>query len=346
MNTNDNLKSKSDYLVKELPTCAKPYFDYLRNENRSERTISQYAYDIKRFFEYVSSLEQFKNKDLNKLNIDDILDNVSKDDLLEYSNLITLCAVKDVSKTSKPQKNTVSSNYVARKTSSLQSFYKFFQEKEYIKSNPSIFMAHPKLKRKNILIMEVDEIQRILDAINDTSNMSSKQVIAHSKIIKRDKAIIMLLLGTGLRVSEMVGIDLNDIDLKEASIKVLRKGGDEGEVFISPDVENAIRDYIENERPKTSECALFISSRGTRLTDRSVEMLVKEYARKAGLNKKITPHMFRRTFGTTLYETTSDIYLTANALNHKSIDTTRKHYVRQNRELTRAAVTKLNMFKS
>ncbi|MDO5440897.1 MAG: tyrosine-type recombinase/integrase [Erysipelotrichaceae bacterium] len=336
------LTAKSDEIIATLPNCAKMFFRNLRNENKSERTICQYAYDIRGFFDYLSTTSGFKNKNLNSLKIEQILDKLNKEDLQEYVESLNTYTYKNEYGRTTNKKS--SPNYIARKVSSLKSFYKYYQDCGDIKTNPSILIKNPKIKHKNIMIMESDEVKRIMDAVNDESNLTPREKSAHAKSIKRDTAIMMLLLGTGIRVSELVGIDIKDIDFKEASIKVVRKGGDEDEVFFSTDVENALHDYIDNERPQTSDPALFISSYKTRISDRAVEKLIKNYADKAGLNKKITPHALRRTFGTTLYESTGDIYLTANALHHKSVDTTRTHYVRKNRELTRDAVTKLDIF--
>ena len=336
------LTAKSDEIIATLPNCAKMFFRNLRNENKSERTICQYAYDIRGFFDYLSNTNGFKDKNLNSLKINQILDKLDKEDLQEYVESLNTYEYKN--EFGKVANKKSSPNYISRKVSSLKSFYKYYQDCGDIKTNPSVLIKNPKIKQKNIMIMESDEVQRIMDAVNDESNLTPREKSAHAKSIKRDTAIMMLLLGTGIRVSELVGIDIKDIDFKEASIKVVRKGGDEDEVFFSSEVENALHDYIDNERPQTSDPALFISSYKTRISDRAVEKIIKNYAEKAGLNKKITPHALRRTFGTTLYESTGDIYLTANALHHKSVDTTRTHYVRKNRELTRDAVTKLDIF--
>lgn len=336
------LTDKSNEIIATLPDCAKMFFRNLRNENKSERTICQYAYDMRGFFDYLASTQGFKEKNLNSLRIDEILDVLNKEDLQEYVESLNTYVYKDEYGRTGNRKSSAS--YISRKISSLKSFYKYYQTCGDIKTNPSVLIKNPKIKHKNIMIMEGDEIRRIIEAIYDESDMTEREKTAHAKIIKRDIAIVMLFLGTGIRVSELVGIDIKDIDFKEASIKVVRKGGDEDEVFFSSEVEEALHDYIDNDRPNVNDPALFISNYKTRISDRAVEKMIKNYAEKAGLNKKITPHALRRTFGTTLYESTGDIFLTANALHHKSVDTTRTHYVRKNREMTRDAVTKLDIF--
>ena len=174
--------------------------------------------------------------------------------------------------------------------------------------------------------------------------MSDSEIKRHNKIIKRDYAIMMLFFGTGIRVSELVGIDLSDIDFYNASLLITRKGGDQDEVFFPEIVENAIRDYVDNDRDTLladkESSALFISMQHKRMTVRSVQVMIKSYAAKAGLNMKVTPHALRRTFGTNLYEETNDIYLVADALHHSSVETTRKHYANMSKEHKRLAAKK------
>ena len=155
----------------------------------------------------------------------------------------------------------------------------------------------------------------------------------------------MLFLGTGLRVSELVGIDFDDIDFYNASILVTRKGGDEDEVFFGQEVQDALSEYFEEGRPallvpEIEEKAFFISMQHKRLTVRSVQKMIEGYAKKAGLNSNVSPHAMRRSFATNLYDETSDIYLVADALHHASVETTRKHYARMNDEHKRIAAKK------
>ena len=144
----------------------------------------------------------------------------------------------------------------------------------------------------------------------------------------RDVAILTLLLNTGIRVSEMVGIDLQDIDWNEKRIKIFRKGRKEQYVYFNAPVEEALKDYIDYERKTSSEDlnALFISRKGQRISVRAVERLVKKYTASVVPMKRITPHKLRSTYATNLYNETGDIYLVADVLGHTSVDTTRKHY--------------------
>ena len=159
----------------------------------------------------------------------------------------------------------------------------------------------------------------------------------------KSQAIITLLLGTGIRVSECVGLDKNNIDFKNNGILIKRKGGYEDIVYFGEEVHKALTDYM-NERehimPESGhENALFLSLQNKRISVRSVELLVKKYAKTVTSLKKITPHKLRSTYGTTLYQETGDIYLVADVLGHKDVNTTKKHYAAQNEERKRYAAT-------
>ena len=138
------------------------------------------------------------------------------------------------------------------------------------------------------------------------------------------------MLGTGIRVSECVGLDINDVDFDNDRIKVVRKGGSESFVYFGDEVRNALLDYMEERKNLTTEPghenALFISAKNKRLCVRSVELLVKKYASTVTTVKHITPHKLRSTYGTNLYQASKDIYLVADVLGHKDVNTTRRHY--------------------
>ena len=148
---------------------------------------------------------------------------------------------------------------------------------------------------------------------------------------KRDYAILSLFLGTGIRVSECVGINIGDVDLENNAFIVTRKGGNQVVLYFPPEVAEALADYMQ-ERSHTEaveghEDALFLSLQRKRITQRAVQNLVKKYAAVAApLKSKISPHKLRSTYATNLYNETGDIYLVADVLGHTSVDTTRKHY--------------------
>ena len=334
-----SLDKKVDEIVGQLPDFASSFFKDLKIIGKSERTRLEYAYDMKRFFDFIGNQSGFRNVALKSLKATEILDVLTYDDIQEYLDTLNTHPITD--KHGKTREVLSSPSSKARKISSLRSFYKYYFKKGKIHSNLSDLMDLPKIPDRNIVVMDKEQVQRILSAVSDTSGMADGERIRHEKIIKRDYAIMMLFFGTGIRVSELVGIDLPDIDFYNASLMITRKGGDEDVVYFGPEVEEAIADYVDSDRSALlagkEETALFVSMQHKRMSVRSVQLMIKGYAEKAGLNMKVTPHALRRTFASQVYSNTSDIYLVAEALHHSSVETTRKHYARMSKERKREA---------
>ena len=202
----------------------------------------------------------------------------------------------------------------------------------------------PKKHKDNIIHLDKDEVSDLITAAENGNSLTKKQLDLHEKTKYRDTAILTLLLGTGIRVSELVGLDVKDVNFKYNCIRVIRKGGNESTVYFGDEVSAALMEYLELERASLAEKAapehadaLFLSLKYSRLTTRAVELLVKKYSSAANINKKITPHKLRSTYGTNLYKETGDIYLVADALGHKSVETTRQHYAATDDERRRLA---------
>ena len=188
----------------------------------------------------------------------------------------------------------------------------------------------PKIHDKAITRLDVNEVAELLDNVENGNKLTTAQLRTHEKLKCRDLALLTLLLGTGIRVSECVGLDINDVDFDNDRIKVVRKGGSESFVYFGDEVRAALLDYMEERKQMNPdsghENALFISSKNKRLCVRSVELLVKKYASTVTTVKHITPHKLRSTYGTNLYQASKDIYLVADVLGHKDVNTTRRHY--------------------
>jgi len=188
----------------------------------------------------------------------------------------------------------------------------------------------PKIHDKAIVRLDIDEVVQLLDEVESGESLTARQQMYHQRTKTRDLALLTLLLGTGIRVSECVGLDLDDVDFKNNGIKVHRKGGAEVMVYFGDEVLEALLNYIEERKCITPvdghTNALFLSLQNKRITVRAVENLVKKYSKLVTNVKKITPHKLRSTYGTTLYQETGDIYLVADVLGHKDVNTTRKHY--------------------
>lgn len=175
-----------------------------------------------------------------------------------------------------------------------------------------------------------------MDAAETGAGMSEHQRKVQRNTHARDFAIISLLLGTGIRVSECVGLNLSDVDFETNAFTVTRKGGNQAILYFGDEVADALKTYIDTERKALIDrCqkmnvgdtdAVFLSLQVTRLSVRAIQNIVKKYAQTAAPLKKISPHKLRSTFGTNLYRATGDIYLVADVLGHRDVNTTKKHY--------------------
>ncbi|MCR4704876.1 MAG: tyrosine-type recombinase/integrase [Lachnospiraceae bacterium] len=305
-----------------LPPFCKQFFRGIENQT-SARTRLAYAYDIRLFFEFLHE----KNPACAKMEITgyplSLLDQISREDVEEYMEYLSLYEREGLEITNDERGK-------ARKLASLRSFYNYYFTSELISTNAPSLVPMPKLHQKEIIRLDPNEVAMLLDQVEDGTSLTEKQKDFHKKTRVRDLALLTLLLGTGIRVSECVGLDLNDVDFDNLRIKIRRKGGYEDVVYFGDEVENALMDYLEERThivPVSGhEDALFLSLQNRRITVRSVEKLVKKYASLVTSLKKITPHKLRSTFGTNLYQETGDIYLVADVLGHKDVNTTRKHY--------------------
>ena len=316
-----------------LPRFLRQYFRGIE-PTTSARTRLGYAYDIRTFFEYLHNVNPIVKKiDIKDLTVD-ILDKIEKDDIEEYLEYLTLYAKEDKEITNAEQGKK-------RKMSALRSMYTYFYKSELIKNNTPELVNMPKLHENEIIRLEPNEVAMLLDQVEAGEKLTKSQLKYHEKTKLRDVALLTLLLGTGIRVSECVGIDLEDIDFDTNGIRIHRKGGYNTVVYFPEEVRDALLDYLDQRKTiipvEGNENAFFLSLQNKRITVRAVENLVKKYARNVTTLKKITPHKLRSTFGTNLYKESGDIYLVADVLGHKDVNTTRKHYAAQDDENRRRA---------
>lgn len=309
-------------ILEDLPGFCRQYFRGIE-ESTGARTRLAYAYDLRVFFEFI----QRENPSLKNTSIRDfpisILERIGREDIEEYLDFLTYYE-KD------GQVFTNDARGKARKLSAVRSLFKYFYTSEILTKDVTALVPLPKLHEKPIVRLDSDEVAKMLMKADSGAELTRSQQRFHDKTRLRDMAILTLLLGTGIRVSECVGLDLDDLDFREKGMLVHRKGGSESIVYFGDEVEAALKDYLEQRKqilPKEGhEKALFLSLQNRRITVRAVENLVKKYAGLATSLKKITPHKLRSTYGTSLYRKTGDIYLVADVLGHKDVNTTRKHY--------------------
>lgn len=324
-------------LLAELPPYVKDYFRAAEQKTGAKTRLS-YAYDLQVFFRFLLEKNPaLSGKDISEITLTDI-DMLASNDIEEYQEYL-----KYYESGNGEQRNGASS--IARKMSSLRSFLDYYYKKELLTKNVAMQVDMPKLHEKAIIRLEPDEVAIMLDNIETYENqLTGKKRDFFLKTKIRDIAIITLFLGTGIRVSECVGLDLNDVNFRENSIRIIRKGGNESVLYFGSEVEKALLDYIEGPRVTVAaqaapgeENALFFSLQKKRISVHAVQNLVEKYAKEFVPQKKITPHKLRSTFGTNLYQETGDIYLVADVLGHTDVGTTRKHYAAMKDENRRKA---------
>ncbi|MDR2047214.1 MAG: tyrosine-type recombinase/integrase [Clostridiales bacterium] len=349
---NDGIK-RLNPLIKELPPFAKEFFVGIA-ERTSVLTRLNYAYDLRIFFDFLGREILFKNAravtldDLNALTVTDIEAYVHYVDCYEFRD----------------NENSNGERGKARKLSSARSFFKYYFNKNKLKANVAAKVTLPKLHDKEIVRLDTDEIARLLDGVESGDGLTKKQKDYHARYYKRDLAMLTLFLGTGIRISECVGLNIDDIDFRNNAFKVTRKGGNQAILYFSDEVADALLEYLDertenengsgntnknkskNEKENDAseiENALFLSSQKRRISARAVENLVKKYSRIIAPLKKITPHKLRSTYGTALYRETNDIYVVAEVLGHRDINTTKKHYAAMSDDIRRGAASKVRL---
>ncbi len=302
--------------LKELPPYVGKYARGIEPLT-SDNTRYSYLSDLQVFFYFlISSKPEF-------------VDCTMKDVTLEYLEELTIFDIEEYQEYLKFYCSPTGQWYqngergVARKIASLRSFFYYLHQHDLITKNPMLKVSTPKIHEKEIIHLDEEEIVALIEHIKNAN-------IRYKSNRKRDIAITILLLGTGIRVSECVGLDMDDVDFINERIRVIRKGGNEMYVYFGEEVKETLEDYLKERQllleQMPEEKALFLSRRKKRISVDAIEELVKNYSKEVITRKTITPHKLRSTYGTRLYEETGDIYIVADALGHKDINTTSRHY--------------------
>ncbi len=330
---------KQRQLRAELPYFCSEFFVGTENQT-TPLTQLNYAYDLRIFFDFlVKKIPEFQGKRIKQFDFMD-LNNVTATHIelfLDYLNAYEF--------NGKTYQNNEKAK--ARKLSTIRSFFKYFYRKEKINANVTEKVPMPKLHEKNIVHLEANEVVDLLDLAETGYALTPTQQAFHEHTEARDFAIITLLLGTGIRVSECVGLDVDDIDFSINGFKIVRKGGARVVLYFGDEVASALKKYLKvraeiKDLPE-DEHALFLSLQKKRISTRAVQNLVKKYSSIATPLKKISPHKLRSTYGTNLYKETQDIYVVADVLGHKDINTTKKHYAAMSDDIRRAAANKVKL---
>jgi len=340
-------------MLRELPSsCA----DFINSITMTTSVLTRMAYtiDLQTFCGYATKeIPYFADKSPENWTDEDLSFFTAKH-LHAYADYLTLYYKdQDIGEMIDQQK--VLRNHecgVMRKLSSLRSYFDYLFKAERIGGNIAALVSLPKLHEKPILHLVGPEIERLLSVANDGNEMTKRQQSFHQHTRKRDYAILMLFLGTGIRVSECVGIDMTDLDLVNNAVLVTRKGGDQVILYYPQEVADALKDYIEERKQiKVEDAAdrnaLFLSLQKRRISQRAVQIMVKKYCAIAvPLKKRMSPHKLRSTYATRLYHETEDIYLVAEALGHSDVNTTRKHYAAMSDQRRREAAKNTHLPKN
>ena len=327
-------------VLKELPEVCS---EFIRAIEFTTQPLTRYAYacDLKLFCEYlVAEIPKFADRQIALLEPEDF-EKVTPRDLRTYLEYLGFY-IKDGSEHSNAEAGKT------RKLATLRSFYEYMFKSELIHTDVSRLVEMPKKHEKPILRMEIDEVARMLDAVETGEMMTERQKRYNDSVRARDLAILTLFLGTGIRVSELVGLDLDDLDFALNSFIVTRKGGNQAILYFPEEVASVLQAYLAHRREMTPlpghENALFLSMQNKRISVRAVQVMVKKYALQvAPLKKRLSPHKLRSTFGTNLYHETGDIYLVADVLGHSDVNTTRRHYAAMSDDHRRMAAKKIRL---
>ena len=327
-----NCLNKISTLCEDLPPSVMEFIVGI-TDYTSPLTRLNYVYDLRIFFDFLSKT-RFKKSVIEDITLS-MLDNLELDDFeyfLAYLSSYTINGKLEV----------CNERAKARKISTVRAFFKYFYNKGKLNNNVSSKITLPKLHDKEIIRLEINEVVDLLNVAESGENLTERQKAYHKNTKIRDIAILTLFLGTGIRNSELVGLNVEDIDFDNMSFAVTRKGGNRTILFFNDEVASALINWLKHRNAikdlNKDEKALFLSLQNKRISVRTIQELVKKYAKIITPLKKITPHKLRSTFGTNLYRETSDIYMVADFLGHSDINTTKKHYAAIGEDMRRKAV--------
>lgn len=326
-----NCLQRTENVLDGLPSFCGDFFVGIEN-NTSPLTRLNYANDLRIFFDFLSK------KVLKKPILDITLADLEKVTSIDIEKFLSY--LSNYSHGGK----TLSCNERAkqRKLSSVRALYKYFFDKNKLIANTAAKVKTPKIHDKEIIRLDVDEVAALISTVESADGLSKRQKAYHENTKIRDIAMITLFLGTGIRISELVGLNVDDIFFDSDSFVVTRKGGNRTILYFTEEVREALLNWLDYRNNikylDKNEKALFLSIRNKRISVRNVEILVEKYAKVVTPLKKITPHKLRSTFGTNLYRETGDIYVVADFLGHSDVNTTKKHYAAMSEDIRRNAI--------
>jgi integrase/recombinase XerC len=281
-----------------METAEEHFLEYLRSEKRvSKHTVDAYGRDIKGFVDFLTRVGLHKDASA-----------------VESSHVRTY--LSSLYETCKPVT-------IARKLAALRALYKFLVSRGFVDQNPAAAVRTPKKPAKLPHFLSVDDAHAVMEAQGQNPHINA-----------RDQAIVEMLYGSGLRVSEAVGLNINDVDLSAATTVVLGKGNKQRMVPVGAKAISAVEKYLhvrslipreKKQSTQTDETALFINRDGTRLSVRSVQRMVRSRGLAVGAKESLHPHALRHSCATHLLEGGADLRMIQELLGHSSLSTTQKY---------------------
>ncbi|MEE1356975.1 MAG: tyrosine recombinase XerC [Clostridia bacterium] len=306
--------SKQADILSKMPQSVKEFAIYKTAiENCSPKTVEEYILDLRTFFRYIMSQregvildsEEFYELDISKADID-FVKSIKTDEIYEF--LLYVGQYRNNSWSAK-----------SRKLSALKSYFKFMTVKKHcLEDNPVINIEAPKKKKSLPKYLNLEESKGLLEAVKNDKDSKTKE---------RDYAIITLFLNCGMRLSELVGINLTDIDSQMRCLKVTGKGAKERIIYLNDACKSAIVEYLNTRTPQTknsSSAPLFLSAREQRISPKTVQYTVNKYLKLAGLEYKgFSTHKLRHTAATLMYQSGNvDVRVLKDILGHEQLNTT------------------------
>jgi len=332
---------RTEGLLCNLPGFCRMFFLGI-TQTTSPLTRLNYAHDLEQFFWFiVHETDVLQGRKMAELELSD-LDLITAFHIELFIHSLA---------TGQDGLNRNGEKGVMRKLACLRSMYNYFYKKDEIKNNAPSKVSMPKLHEKPIVRLDKAEILDLVDTVSTGESLSQGQRKFFAANSLRDTTIIIFFLTTGIRISELVGLNVGDINLTNSSFKITRKGGNQAILYMPEELCQQLQMYfggIEtagDSALKYDDSPLFLSLRRKRISVRAVQELIGKYAKIAVPLKNISPHKLRSTFGTNLYRSTKDIYVVADVLGHKDVNTTKKHYAALGEDVRREAAKKVKLFR-
>lgn len=343
--------NKYAYLANYLSALPDFVFSYIQTyyDGESINTQIGYSLDIRTFLNY---LKLFKFKEVEKLEdfTAEHMDMVTVDDFINFKAYLREYEIYTQTSDGRKVRRTVrnSPHGINRKLSAVRGLFGYLYKTDKIQKNVTDKVDFAGISQKIKKPLTTQETVRVLDVIcNGEKYFTGRDLTEYLNKKQRDIAIFITYLGTGVRVSELVNLNVSDVCFETSSFIVTRKGGDEQEIFMPIQVQNEIAKYLDEreEKKQMQEEALFLSRLGKRITVAAIEKMLKKYCRTVNIVNpdKTRPHALRRTFACRLLEDGIDIKMVAELMGHKNIEVTHKYYAQYSQKARKDIMLSLDV---